>query len=250
MRASEAPAVKARPVRSVATVGAVLALLAGVAIPAYAASTNDGTQQPTAHQLAEANAQSLTVAEGAKSESLEVTSYAATTPEEIAEKKAAEEAAERAKRLAAMSSAASSSSGTTYSGDTAPPPATNGVVFPLPAGSWSSGRGLGAAGYHRGWDIIAPTGTPSFAVADGVVTRASYQGTYGNVIFLNSNVGGNAVETRYAHMSSMTVSPGQTVSAGDLIGYVGSTGNATAPLIHFELRVNGVLSNPQAWLPY
>lgn len=250
MRAGDAPALKARPVRSAATIGAVLALLAGVAIPAYAATTNEGSDQPTAHQLAEANAQSLTVDEGAKSESLEVTSYAATTPEEIAEKKAAEEAAERAKRLAEMSSTASSGSSSTYTGSTEAPAPSGGVVFPAPAGSWSSGRGLGAAGYHRGWDIMAATGTPAFAAADGVITRASYMGTYGNVIFINSNVDGNAVETRYAHMSSMTVSPGQTVSAGDLIGYIGSTGNATAPHIHFEVRVNGVLTDPKSWLPY
>jgi len=65
----------------------------------------------------------------------------------------------------------------------------------------------------------------------------------------NSTVDGSAVEVRNAHMSSAAVSPGQTVSRGQVIGYVGSTGASSAPHLHIEIRVNGGLVNPLYVLP-
>lgn len=242
-RAMRGPRPKVRPLRAAGTMAAVLALLAGVAIPAYAA-TQAGTEQVTAHEVAEADAQTLTVDESATASSLSAGDYSATTMAEIEEKKAAAEAAERAKQLAAMASTAS-----VYTGAALPDKPTAGVVFPLPAGSYSVGRGLGDSGYHQGQDLLASTGTPIFAIADGVVSSTACCGAYGNVVFVNHNVGGNAVETRSAHMSSIAVAPGQAVTAGQVIGYVGSTGRSTAPHLHIEIRVNGGLVSPIAWLP-
>lgn len=242
-RAMRGPRQPVRPLRAAGTMAAVLALIAGVAIPAYAA-TQAGTEQVTAHDVAEADAQTLTVDGTAAASSLSASDYSATTIAEIEEKKAAQEAAERAKQLAAMASTAS-----VYTGAALPDKPTAGVVFPLPGGSYSVGRGLGDSGYHQGRDLLASTGTPIFAIADGVVTTAGWSGGYGNAVFVNHNVGGNAVESRSAHMSSIAVSPGQTVTAGQIIGYVGSTGRSTAPHLHIEIRVNGGLVEPLSWLP-
>ena len=234
-----------RPLRAAGTMAAVLALIAGVAIPAYAA-TQAGTEQVTAHDVAEADAQTLTVDDTATASSLSAGDYSATTMVEIEEKKAAEEAAERAKQLAA---AAMASTASVYTGAALPDKPSAGVVFPLPGGSYSVGRGLGDSGYHQGRDLLASTGTPIFAIADGVVSTAGWSGGYGNAVFVNHNVGGSAVESRSAHMSSIAVSPGQAVTAGQIIGYVGSTGRSTAPHLHIEIRVNGGLVEPLSWLP-
>lgn len=242
-RAMRGPQPKVRPLRAAGTMAAVIALLAGVAIPAYAA-TQVGTEQVTAHDIAEADAQTLTVDEAATASSLSAGDYSATTMAEIEEKKAAAEAAERAKKLAAMATTAS-----VYTGAAVPDKPSAGVVFPLPGGSYSVGRGLGDSGYHQGRDLLARTGAPIFAVADGVVSSTACCGAYGNVVFVKHNVGGSAVETRSAHMSSIAVAPGQSVTAGQVIGYVGSTGRSTAPHLHIEVRVNGGLVEPLAWLP-
>ena len=92
--------------------------------------------------------------------------------------------------------------------------------------------------------MAAPTGTPVFATADGQVTRANRSGTYGLVIYLDH---GADLQTRYAHLSRMSVADGQTVRKGDVIGYVGSTGRSTGPHLHYEVRVDGVAVNP---IPY
>lgn len=98
---------------------------------------------------------------------------------------------------------------------------------------------------HTGLDIAAKTGTPIQVIADGTVTCASYQGSYGNLIKVDH---GNGVETWYAHTSKMYVKVGQTVTAGDTIGAVGSTGNSTGSHLHLEIRINGVHVNPQKYL--
>jgi murein DD-endopeptidase MepM/ murein hydrolase activator NlpD len=123
-------------------------------------------------------------------------------------------------------------------------------AMPLYTGRMSSGYGmrnhpvLGRRKHHNGVDIAAPTGTPVYATADGVVGRADYSRSYGRVIYLGH--GGN-IETRYAHMSRLIVSKGQRVKKGQMIGYVGSTGRSTGPHLHYEVRVNGKSVNP---LPY
>lgn len=99
---------------------------------------------------------------------------------------------------------------------------------------------------HKGLDIAASNGTPIVAAADGVVTYAQYNsGGYGNLVKISH---GNGVETYYGHCSKLYVSVGQTVSAGDTIAAVGSTGNSTGNHLHFEIRLNGNQVNPQDYL--
>ena len=101
------------------------------------------------------------------------------------------------------------------------------------------------SGSHTGLDIAAPNGTPIQVAADGVVTHASPMGTYGNLVIVSH---GNGVETYYAHCSKILVSVGDTVSAGDKIALVGSTGNSTGNHLHLEIRINGKVVNPQKYL--
>lgn len=98
---------------------------------------------------------------------------------------------------------------------------------------------------HTGLDIAAKTGTPIQVVADGTITCASYQGSYGKLVKVKHS---NGVETWYAHTSKMYVKVGQEVKAGDTIAAVGSTGNSTGPHLHFEIRINGEHVNPQKYL--
>ncbi len=94
---------------------------------------------------------------------------------------------------------------------------------------------------HLGTDFAASTGTPARTVGDGVVEFAGVQNGYGNVIFVKHR---NNTETVYAHLSKIMVQRGQNVSQGQTIGLVGSTGWATGPHLHFEVRVNGVQHDP------
>ena len=94
---------------------------------------------------------------------------------------------------------------------------------------------------HPGLDISADRGSPVFATADGTVTLSEFSGAYGNLIELDHGYG---LETRYGHLSSFKVKPGQSVKRGELIGLVGSTGRATGPHLHYEVRVNGRILNP------
>ena len=89
---------------------------------------------------------------------------------------------------------------------------------------------------HSGIDLAAPYGTPIMATGSGVVTRAGSNGGYGLMVGLDH---GDGTETRYAHMSRYVVRPGDRVSEGQVIGYVGSTGNSTGPHLHYEVLVGG-----------
>ena len=97
---------------------------------------------------------------------------------------------------------------------------------------------------HTGLDIAASSGTPIKVMAEGTVSCASYQGSYGKLIKINH---GNGVETWYGHTSKMYVKVGQKVNAGDVIASVGSTGNSTGPHLHLEIRLNGNHVNPQKY---
>jgi murein DD-endopeptidase MepM/ murein hydrolase activator NlpD len=103
----------------------------------------------------------------------------------------------------------------------------------------------GAQEFHEGIDIGAAQGTPIRAAASGTVTFAGQMSGYGNVVIL-SHTGG--LQTRYAHQSAMSVTAGQTVAAGEVIGVVGATGEATGPHLHFEVRLNGVAVDPAPYL--
>lgn len=98
---------------------------------------------------------------------------------------------------------------------------------------------------HTGLDIAASTGTPIVAAASGTVTFSGLKGSYGNLLVISH---GNGIQTYYGHCSKLYVSAGQTVSQGQKIAAVGSTGNSTGPHLHLEIRVNGVAYNPQNYL--
>ena len=93
---------------------------------------------------------------------------------------------------------------------------------------------LGVRKLHEGIDIWAPEGTPIKAAAGGVVVWAGPRGGYGNAVIIDH---GSGVGTVYAHQSSVAVGAGQSVSRGQVIGYVGHTGLAGGPHLHFEVRV-------------
>ena len=101
--------------------------------------------------------------------------------------------------------------------------------------------------FHKGIDYAAPTGTPYYAAADGVVVVASYHPSAGNWIIISH---GNGMVTKYMHSSRMLVHVGQRVHRGQNIGLVGSTGNSTGPHLHFQVDVgatnpfNGTAVNP------
>lgn len=100
---------------------------------------------------------------------------------------------------------------------------------------------------HTGTDIGAPTGTPIKAAASGTVIFSGWKGTLGKFIVVNHD---NGVQTYYAHCSSLLVSKGDTVSAGQLIAKVGNTGRSTGPHLHFEIRLNGAAVNAQNYIGF
>lgn len=239
-----------KPLRSIAIFGAVGALVAGIALPAFASSKPSEAAPTTLQQLAAVDAQSLVVASQATAAPLARGTFSATTPEEIEKKKAEEAAAARAAAAAATASAAgTSSSRFNTAGYALTSPGSGEVRYPLPMGSWNVSRTVG--GGHNGADMLAPAGTPIYAAAAGVV-RASAEsiGGYGVAVMLDSVVGGQRLQTTYGHMlyGSRQVQVGQSVSAGQLIGYVGSTGRSTANHLHFEVWINGGLVEPMSWL--
>ena len=100
---------------------------------------------------------------------------------------------------------------------------------------------------HKGTDYAAPTGTPIRATSDGRITRASRYGSFGNLVTIKHSGG---FETKYAHLSRFAsgISRGDRVNQGEVIGYVGSTGGATGPHLHYEFLVNGIHQNPRTIL--
>lgn len=99
----------------------------------------------------------------------------------------------------------------------------------------------GKSNLHTGIDIPAPSGTPIYAADSGEVILARYYGSYGNCVIISH---GNNLATLYAHQSKLGTSVGATVQKGDVIGYVGSTGNSTGNHLHFEVRKNGSHVSP------
>lgn len=167
---------------------------------------------------------------------------------------------------AAQASQSSSSSGSSSSGSSSViVPSGSGFAWPTPgfvsrSSEWFEDREV----YNHGGIDIAGAGimgTPVVAAADGTVVATnsscthnwgkSYScgcgGGYGNYVMI-SHAGGKM--TVYGHLTSLTVSTGQTVSRGQVIGYVGSTGNSTGPHLHYECRLNGVRYNPMSEYPY
>lgn len=121
-----------------------------------------------------------------------------------------------------------------------PPMGSDEMVWPT-QGSITSGFGWRWGRMHEGVDIGADTGTKILAADSGMVSFAGWNGGYGYLVKIDH---GGGKETRYAHMSKIDCKVGQTVTKGDLIGYVGSTGNSYGPHLHFEVRINGNARNP------
>ena len=131
---------------------------------------------------------------------------------------------------------------------------TGTYIWPLPgyrpgsAYGWRIHPIWGDRRFHAGEDIGAPMGTSILAAASGIATVIPDNGNgYGNYIMINH--GGGRV-TLYAHMSGFAVSNGATVTQGQTIGYVGSTGNSTGPHLHFEVRVNGATTDPKSYFSF
>jgi murein DD-endopeptidase MepM/ murein hydrolase activator NlpD len=101
------------------------------------------------------------------------------------------------------------------------------------------------AGFHTGIDIARPQGTPVRAAAAGLAYPFSDNQRYGNHVIVQMQDG---LSTLYGHMVRMNVSWGEPVRAGDVIGWVGSTGNSTGPHLHFEVRYGGVAFDPETYL--
>jgi len=125
-------------------------------------------------------------------------------------------------------------------------------IWPV-AGKLESGVGgrrnpFGGRGYeyHEGQDIDAAYGTPVQVAATGRITVAGWQRGYGNVVYVDH---GSGLSTRYGHLSEIDVTVGQTVTRGQTIGLVGSTGRSTGPHLHYEVRINNQPVDPRRYLP-
>ena len=162
--------------------------------------------------------------------------------------KASEEALNaELERLLKESSAPSGGSGGGTGGGAAA--GSGKFIYPLPAGGYISCRfgdtdPNGAP--HWALDVAIAAGTPVYAAADGKVLVAKWHDSYGNFVLIDH---GGGYSTLYAHFSSIAVSAGQSVSAGQVIGYVGTTGFSKGNHLHFEFRVNGQKKNPLDYVP-
>ncbi|MER7054215.1 MULTISPECIES: LysM peptidoglycan-binding domain-containing M23 family metallopeptidase [unclassified Streptomyces] len=138
----------------------------------------------------------------------------------------AEKSSDAAKTSSDSSDTSAQSAGTT-SGFTSPVPGGSvGTPYHQTGSMWSSG-------YHTGTDFVVPTGTSLKAVGAGTVVSAGWGGAYGNQVVIQLADGHYA---QYAHLSSLSVSAGQSVTAGQQVGLSGATGNVTGPHLHFEIR--------------
>ncbi|MCX4987220.1 LysM peptidoglycan-binding domain-containing M23 family metallopeptidase [Streptomyces sp. NBC_00568] len=161
---------------------------------------------------------------GKKAVSAGATHSSARTKAPAAKAPAAKAPAAKAEKATTATNAASASSSSGY---TLPVDgATLGTSYKLAGSMWSSG-------YHTGVDFVVPTGTTIKSIAAGTVVSAGWGGAYGNQVVIQHADGRYS---QYAHMSSLSVSAGQTVTEGQQIGLSGATGNVTGPHLHFEVR--------------
>ena len=138
---------------------------------------------------------------------------------------------------------ASSGSGVCAEGFIWPLPGAGRVTTEFGADQWVNG--VFSSG-HKGLDIAIAGGTPIYAAHNGTVAATTGHWSYGNVVMIDN---GDGISTLYAHMQSAAiVSVGQTVTQGQVIGYVGSTGNSSGNHLHFEVRVNGMRQNPRNYI--
>jgi murein DD-endopeptidase MepM/ murein hydrolase activator NlpD len=152
----------------------------------------------------------------------------------------AESLAAQSAALAATIRGAQQQAGSTGSGE----PSAAGLIWPCD-GVVTSGFGMRWGRMHEGIDIGCAYGAPNRAAAAGTVIYAGWMSGYGNLVVIDH---GNGLSTAYGHASSLAVSVGQSVAQGQTVSYVGATGHATGPHLHFEVRVNGVPVDPLAFL--
>ena len=124
-------------------------------------------------------------------------------------------------------------------------PSGSGLLGWPVSGPVVSGFGMRWGRMHEGIDITCATGTPVRAAAAGTVIYAGWLGGYGNLVVVDH---GNGLSTAYAHNSSFASSVGQSVAAGEVVAYSGSTGNSSGPHVHFEVRVGGNAVDPLGYL--
>jgi murein DD-endopeptidase MepM/ murein hydrolase activator NlpD len=144
--------------------------------------------------------------------------------------------------LAAQIQSAQASNSYSPPGDTSPSAA--GFIWPV-NGPVTSGFGMRWGRMHEGIDIGVASGTPIHAAASGRVVYSGWMDGYGNLVAIDH---GRGISTAYAHQSSIAVGNGQTVSQGQVIGYVGCTGHCFGPHLHFEVRINGTAVDPLGYL--
>ena len=157
---------------------------------------------------------------------------------------AASSAAIAARLRARLADSGASSAGGSSSSSTPTAPA-GGFIWPVSA-PITSPFGMRWGTLHPGLDLGAPYGSPIHAAAAGTVVWCGWESGYGNFVVIDH---GGGIATAYGHQSRIAVSCNEQVAQGQVIGYVGSTGNSTGPHLHFEVRVNGDPVDPLGYLP-
>ncbi len=193
--------------------------------------------------------------EGKEEELKQISADLGATQERLAQlKEAAAAAARKQEELARLAKAQAEAQANAGSGGGAGAAVVSGngmFTHPCPGYSrissefgWREAPIAGAGNNHKGMDLAAPTGTPIYAAA-GTVTTARYSSSAGNWVVINH---GNGLQTYYMHASALYVSEGQSVSKGQNIAAVGSTGQSTGPHLHFQVMQNGTPVNPRNYL--
>lgn len=194
--------------------------------------------------------------EGKEEELKQISADLGATQERLAQlKEAAAAAARKQEELARLAKAQAEAQANAGSGGGAGAAVVSGngmFTHPCPGYSrissefgWREAPIAGAGNNHKGMDLAAPTGTPIYAAAAGTVTTARYSSSAGNWVVINH---GNGLQTYYMHASALYVSEGQSVSKGQNIAAVGSTGQSTGPHLHFQVMLNGTPVNPRNYL--
>jgi len=228
---------KARPASKILSVAALLfsgALFVGMSVPANAFMTFAAEEGNTitAAESAAVPVQKVAVAADASMESLTRDEFSVTSYSEVLTAKYGTKI---------------------YSFN----PTTGSIRWPFPyAVPVSSGFGdrvapcRGCSSQHQGVDFTPGTGTPIYAVADGVVTQSTFGGAFGQHVLLDHVINGQKVQTLYAHMisGSSPLKEGDPIKVGDFIGLVGTTGASTGAHLHLEVHLDGVAVDPFAWL--
>ncbi len=194
--------------------------------------------------------------EGKEEELKQISADLGATQERLAQlKEAAAAAARKQEELARLAKAQAEAQANAGSGGGAGAAVVSGngmFTHPCPGYSrissefgWREAPIAGAGNNHKGMDLAAPAGTPIYAAAAGTVTTARYSNSAGNWVVINH---GNGLQTYYMHASALYVSEGQSVSKGQNIAAVGSTGQSTGPHLHFQVMQNGTPVNPRNYL--